>query len=129
MPWLERTALRPLRPPRPPHTADLPHSPRAILKRQLARLAGTRLPAYFASELEFYLFDETYEQRRAKHWQNLETACYYIEDYHIFQTTKEEGVMRAISQGAAGVPASRSRTPRASGARARKRSTSAMPTR
>ena len=52
----------------------------------------------------------------------------YIEDYHIFQTTKEEGVMRALRNGWRR-PAFRSRTPRASGARARKRSTSAMPRR
>ena len=30
------------------------------------------------------------------------TASPYIEDYHIFQTTKEEGVMRAIRNGLAG---------------------------
>ncbi len=60
------------------------------------------MSAYFASELEFYLFDETYDSARAKHWQNLDTASPYIEDYHICQTTKEEEVMRAIRNGLQG---------------------------
>ena len=33
---------------------------------------------------------------RAKHWQNLDTASPYIEDYVIQLTTKEEAVMRAM---------------------------------
>ena len=43
--------------------------------------------------------------------QNLETASPYIEDYHIFQTTKEEGVMRAIRNGlqGAGIPVENSK--------------------
>ena len=45
---------------------DLPHSPRAILKRQVARLKERGYVGYFASELEFYLFNETYDSARAK---------------------------------------------------------------
>jgi len=41
-----------------------PHSPRAILKKQLKRLSDMKLKAYMASELEFYLFDES---TRARH--------------------------------------------------------------
>jgi hypothetical protein len=52
--------------------------------------------ANFASELEFYLFDEDYRSVHEKGYRNLVTTGYYIEDYHIFQTSKEEGVMRAI---------------------------------
>jgi glutamine synthetase len=64
------------------------------------------MQAFCASELEFYLFDETYESARAKRYSGLATAGHYIEDYHILQTTKEEGVMRAIRLGlqAAGIP-------------------------
>ena len=41
----------------------------------------------------------------------LKTAGAYIEDYHIFQTTKEEGVMRAIRNGlqGAGIPVENSK--------------------
>ena len=48
------------------HHHDLAHSPRAILKRQVARLAERKMRAFLASELEFYLFDETYETARAE---------------------------------------------------------------
>ena len=42
---------------------------------------------------------------------NLKTAGYYIEDYHIFQTTKEEAVMRAMRNQlqASGIPVENSK--------------------
>ena len=79
--------------------SPVPHSPRAILKKQLARLSSQKIKAYFASELEFFLFDESYESAHAKGYASLKTAGYYIEDYHILQTTKQETVMRAIRNG------------------------------
>ena len=106
IPWLEGTALV-LCDVLDHHThGPLPHSPRAILRGQVERLAAKKMQAFCASELEFYLFDETYESARAKRYSGLATAGHYIEDYHILQTTKEEGVMRAIRLGlqAAGIP-------------------------
>jgi glutamine synthetase len=93
------------------HHEDVPHSPRAMLKRQTARLAKQKMSAYFASELEFYLFDETYESASDKRYHDLKTAGRYIEDYHILQTAKEEGVMRAIRNGleGAGIPVENSK--------------------
>ena len=84
------------------HHEDVPHAPRAILKKQMARLAAKKMSAFFASELEFYLFDESYDAAQAKGYRDLKTAGTYIEDYHIFQTAKEEGVMRAIRTGLQG---------------------------
>ncbi len=85
---------------------ELAHSPRAMLKRQLARLAERDLGAKMASELEFYVFDEDYRTCRDKDYRDLRTAGWYIEDYHVFETTKREPLMRAIRNGmdAAGVP-------------------------
>jgi glutamine synthetase len=74
------------------------HSPRAILRTQLDRLASLGYRANFASELEFYLFDEDYRSIHDKGYRGLLTAGYYIQDYHIFQTSKEEEVMRAVRQ-------------------------------
>ena len=65
IPWLEGTALV-LCDVLDHHHHDLAHSPRAILKKQLARLAERKMRAFFASELEFYLFDETYDSARAE---------------------------------------------------------------
>jgi glutamine synthetase len=101
LPWLEGTALV-LCDVLDHHHEDLPHSPRAMLKRQIARLAERKMRAFFASELEFYLFDESFETAHAKRYADLKTAGAYIEDYHILQTTKEESVMRAIRKGLQG---------------------------
>lgn len=102
LPWLEKTALVLCDIQDHATHADLPHSPRAILKAQVERLKERGWLAYFASELEFYLFEETYDSARGKRWQGLDTASPYIEDYVIHLTTKEEGVMRAIRNGIAG---------------------------
>ena len=110
VPWLEGTALV-LCDVLDHHHDDLPHSPRQILKKQLARLDALGMRGFFASELEFYLFDESFEAIADKHFIAPKTAGSYIEDYHIFQTTKEEPVMRAIRKGlqAAAIPVENSK--------------------
>jgi glutamine synthetase len=95
IPWLEGTALV-LGDVVDHHGEDIPHSPRAILKRQVARAREAGYAVNMASELEFYVFDEPYGSARKKAYKGLETAGWYIEDYHIFQTTKEEGLIRKI---------------------------------
>lgn len=108
--WLEGTALV-LADVLDHHHEPVAHAPRNVLKRQLARLEQLGLSANFASELEFYLFDETFRSAHEKGYRNLTTAGYYIEDYHIFQTTKEEGVMRALRNhlNASGIPVENSK--------------------
>ncbi len=111
IPWLPATALV-LCDILDHHThQDIPHSPRAILKKQLKRLDALKMKAYMASELEFFLFDDSFEQAHEKGYRNLRTSANYIEDYHIFQTSKEEGVMRAIRNGlhGAGIPVENSK--------------------
>ena len=110
IPWLPATALV-LCDVVDHHHVDVPHSPRAILKKQLRRLEAMGLTAYAASELEFFLFDDSYESANRKGYRNLKTAGHYIEDYHILQTTKEEGVMRALRNGlhGAGIPVENSK--------------------
>ena len=100
IPWLPATALV-LADVLDHHGDDVPHSPRAILKRQLARLDAIGARAFAASELEFYLFDDDFRSAHARRYQDLKTAGYYIEDYHVLQTTKEEPVMRAVRNGLA----------------------------
>src|SRR5919109_253322 len=111
IPWLPGTALV-ICDVLDQHThEDVPHSPRAILKKQLRRLEAMKLKAYVASELEFFLFDDSYDAANRKGYRNLKTSGYYIEDYHILQTTKDESVMRAIRNGfnAAGIPVENSK--------------------
>ncbi|MDO1582538.1 glutamine synthetase family protein [Rhizobium oryzicola] len=102
LPWLEGTALV-LCDVQDHHThADVPHSPRAILKKQVQRLEDMGLAAFMATELEFFLFDQSFDAARESGYRNLRLASAYNEDYHIFQTTKEEEVMRAIRTGLQG---------------------------
>ncbi|MHA6687809.1 glutamine synthetase family protein [Mesorhizobium sp. A556] len=106
VPWLEKTALVLCDLLDHRTHDDLAHSPRGILKKQIKRLTERGYMGYFASELEFYLFSETYNSARAKHWQRLETASPHIGDYLIGITTKEEGYMRRLRNDmyAAGIP-------------------------
>ncbi|WP_027134002.1 glutamine synthetase family protein [Geminicoccus roseus] len=110
IPWLEGTALC-LGDVVDHHGEDLPHSPRAILKKQLARLAKRGMTAKMASELEFYVFDDDYRTARDKRYHDVRTAGWYIEDYHVFETTKREKLLRAIRNGIdnAGIPVQESK--------------------
>lgn len=105
--WLEGTALvlcDVLDPNNGP--SEVPHSPRAVLKRQVKRLESMGLRAFMATELEFFIFNQSYEDAWHGHYRGLQTLGRYNEDYHIFQTTMEEQVMRALRNGlhASGIP-------------------------
>jgi len=104
-PWLEGTALV-LCDVLDHEGREVAHGPRAILRRQIERLRERGLAAMTASELEFYLFDETYRAIAERDFRDPRTAGSYIEDYHIFQTSKEEPVLRAMRCGleGAGIP-------------------------
>ena len=105
LPWLPGTALV-LADLLDHHHVPVPHSPRAILKKQVARARALGFEAMMATELEFYLFENSYESLRDSNFTGLKPVSAYNEDYHIFQTTKEEDVMRAVRNGlyGAGIP-------------------------
>ena len=106
VPWLPATAMV-ICDVLDHHTHEaVPHSPRAILKRQIARAEAAGFTPMMASELEFFLFEEAYETLRDTRYTELQTLNRYNIDYSIFGTTKEEDVMRAIRNGlyGAGVP-------------------------
>ncbi len=111
LPWLEGTALVLCDVLDHNTHEEVPHSPRAVLKKQVRRLEAMGLKPFMATELEFYLFDQTFESARAAGYRDLRTAGSYNEDYHIFQTTKEEEVMRALRNGlqGAGIPVENSK--------------------
>jgi hypothetical protein len=48
------------------------------------------------SELEFYVFDNTYEQAWDKGYRGHQPVGRYIEDYPLLQTGKEEGLLQAL---------------------------------
>ncbi|MEP3296225.1 MAG: glutamine synthetase family protein [Pseudoruegeria sp.] len=96
VPWLDGTAMV-LCDVLDHHTHQpVPHSPRAMLKKQIARLKALGFDAMMATELEFFLFEQSFDAIRKSGFRDLKPISGYNEDYHIFQTTKEEGVMRPI---------------------------------
>ncbi len=102
LPWLDGTALV-LCDLLDHHTHErVPHAPRSVLKRQLARLESMGLASAVATELEFFVFRESFDELRDKGYRDMTTISPYNEDYHIFQTTKEEHLMRAIRTGLQG---------------------------
>jgi glutamine synthetase len=106
VPWLEGTAMVLCDILDHHDHLPVPHSPRAILKKQIARLEALGFEAKMATELEFFLFEKSFDEIRKEGFRDLEPISGYNEDYHIFQTTKEEGVMRPIRNHlfAAGLP-------------------------
>lgn len=74
----------------------VPLAPRSILRRQIARAAERGYTAFGASELELYVFKDSYETAAAKGFINIEPIGRLIEDYHILQGTKEEFLIGAI---------------------------------
>lgn len=105
IPWLDGTVMV-LCDVLDHHDKPVPHSPRAVLKKQLARLDEMGFTAVMATELEFFLFEKSFEEIAKSDFRDLAPISAYNEDYHIFQTTKEEHVMRPIRNHlyAAGIP-------------------------
>ena len=106
MPWLEGTAMV-LCDILDHHThKPVPHSPRQVLKRQIERLEALGYTAMMATELEFFLFEQGYDELRKGGFRDLVPISGYNEDYNILQTTKEEAVMRPIRNHlvGAGIP-------------------------
>ena len=96
MPWLEGTVMV-LCDVLDHHThKEVPHSPRAILKKQVKRLAELGYDAMMATELEFFLFEKSFGEIAKSGFRDLTPISAYNEDYHILQTTKEEHVMRPL---------------------------------
>jgi glutamine synthetase len=95
VPWVEGTALvlcdvlwhdgTPVAP-----------SPRQVLRRQIERAEALGFTPMIGSELEFFLFRESYEQARMQHYRNLTPSVPYILDYHILASTYDEPLLRRI---------------------------------
>jgi glutamine synthetase len=71
-------------------------SPRSVLRQQLDRLKRKGFTCYCASELEFYLFNQTYHSAFANGYRDLQPSSDYRIDYHLMQPTRDEPLMRAL---------------------------------
>ncbi len=105
LPWLPGTALV---------LCDFVHesrqavleSPRSVLRHQLELLRKKGLSSFFASELEFFLFNNTFHDAFAAEYRNLTPSSDYRIDYHTMQPARDETLFRQVrsQMAAARVP-------------------------
>jgi glutamine synthetase len=105
LPWLEGTALV-LCDVGWADGTPVVASPRQVLRVQVERARAAGFEPMFGSELEFYLFKESYAEVHEKHYRDLTPSVPYILDYHILATTYDEPLLRQIrnSMQGAGIP-------------------------
>ncbi len=81
-------------------------SPREMLRRQIAKANEMGFVVKCATELEFFLFSDSFEEAFEKGYRGLSPHSSTPEDYQIYQTSREEYVIREIrnSMLLAGIP-------------------------
>ena len=86
-------------------------APRSILKAQIEALAAHGFSAAAASELEFFLFRDSYREAHTKGYRDLEPAGWYVEDYHLLQASRVEDYVGAARRALrdSGVPVENSK--------------------
>ncbi|GAA2780185.1 hypothetical protein GCM10020219_059600 [Nonomuraea dietziae] len=105
--------------------SDVTASPRQILRRQLARLEERGLSAYVGTELEFVVYDDSYEEAWRRGYRDLSPANLYNVDYSLLGTARIEPLLRRIRLEMEGAGPCTSSRPRASATSASTRSPSA----
>jgi glutamine synthetase len=105
IPWLDRTAMV---------LADVVNedgspvvaSPRQILIAVYEKALEMGYTPFAASELEFYLYKESYAEAWEKGYTEMTPTIPYILDYHILATTMDENYLGQIRRGmqGAGIP-------------------------
>lgn len=106
VPWVEKTAMIFCDLLDVTTGAPIEVAPRTILQRQVEAAATQGFLPMVASEIEFYLFKDTYDEAHDKGYRDLKPHSPWLEDYHILQTTKDEYILGQIRRHleAAGVP-------------------------
>jgi len=89
IPWHDATALVIC-------DVDVPVSPRQVLKAVLERATAAGYDAKIGSELEFFMFRESFEEARAKHYRDLTPSVPYILDYNILASGYDEPFLRRV---------------------------------
>lgn len=81
-------------------------APRSVLRRQIGRLAEHGFTCKLASELEFYLYNQSYPEAFASGCSALTPSSDYRIDYHTMQPARDEPLFRQVRNmmGAARVP-------------------------
>ena len=81
---------------------DVVASPRQILRKQIAALHQNGMKALVGTELEFILFNNSYEDAWQRGYRELTPSNLYNVDYSILGGSRVEPILRAIRLGMAG---------------------------
>jgi len=105
IPWLDRTAMV-LADVVEHDGAPVEPSPRQVLIAVYEKAREMGFTPFAASELEFYLYKESYAEAWEKGYNDLTPTIPYILDYHILATTMDENIIGQIRRGmqGAGIP-------------------------
>ncbi len=82
--------------------SDVVASPRQILKKQIKDLNDAGMKAMVGTELEFVVYNNTYEQAFTKGYKDLTPSNQYNVDYSILGGSRVEPLLRAIRLGMTG---------------------------
>ncbi len=109
--WTERTALVLCNVIDDAAHAPVPVAPRSMLQAQLEKLSALGYTAQAASELEFFLYGETYRQASEQHFADLTPSGWYIDDYHLLQGARVEPYVGAARRALrrSGIPVENSK--------------------
>ena len=88
--WLDKTAMVICDVEDEKTHSLVPVAPRSMLLRQIGRLHDLGYTAKAGSELEYYIFENSYKEAFQKGYNGLDPMGWYIEDYHAFQGAREE---------------------------------------
>jgi len=88
--WLDKTAmvLCDIRDSKTEHLIQI--SPRSLLIKQIEKAGEMGYTAKAGSEMEYYIFNESYKDAAAYKYHDMEPAGWYIEDYHALQGSRVE---------------------------------------
>ena len=104
--WLEKTALVLCDVAGAKSTEYVSVAPRSLLRRQVDAARELGFTTIAASELEYYLFQDSYRKAAQDEYRSLQPAGWYLEDYHILQGTRTEAFTASVRRHLAesGVP-------------------------
>ncbi len=94
--WLEKTAMVICDVEDEKGNRRVAQAPRSILRREIEKAAKIGFTAMAGSELEYYIFQNSYRDAAAKRYSGLEPAGWYLEDYHALQGSREEAFNGAV---------------------------------
>jgi glutamine synthetase len=104
--WLEKTALVICNIDDARTHQPVTVAPRSILRRQIHAARAMGFESFAASELEYYIFLNSYRDANSRGYNGLEPAGWYLEDYHVLQGTRTETLNASVRHHLArsGVP-------------------------